>query len=125
MRYFPVLLSVLALVACTSAPSTSGTESSEASVSSSSEGPAFSLVYQSAYGYSIGYPDTWSITEDQTLHLMNGDSTGTLFTPPQSIGQGTVFDEGHIQVAVTQQACPVAGDSVTLGGWPTKTNCPA
>ncbi len=114
MRRLTLLLTVLLLASCASAPGT-GTETSSSSAASSLPSQ-LGRVYQSAEGYGIAYPDGWTVQENATLNLPDGERTGTSFSPPDAFGQGTTFDDAAVQVAAEAGACAGSGTVVDVNG---------
>ncbi len=103
----PLALS-LALVACqtTTPPANNGSSSSSiVSATSSASMEAMKTYSDTTKGYSISYPESFIVQENDTTVTEDFELTGTSFVFPESTASGNTLNSAKVNVAVVP-TCP-------------------
>jgi hypothetical protein len=117
MKIRAILPLALFLAACTAQPPEVPDQSSSTS-SSAAMTQALMLTYTDPQaGFSIQYPEGWTVEQNASLPPLNRISSGVAFVPPNSLTGGSSWIDGMVFVEKTPGACPEFArvDVKTLG----------
>ena len=108
LKSYGIALTVIGLLFLSGCASGTPTTGSGSPSSSSASSVAMETYTNTSLGYSISYPSTWSVQENQTLAGPDMNESGTVFLPPPSELAGTTLLASQVEVASAPSQCATA-----------------